>query len=74
MVNETFPFTQELIDRLIAYYFAQGEVVDTETARDYLHDMAELFEVMSSFIAGSEAAGRRESPPPAASGLDIQHI
>ncbi|HVB20239.1 MAG TPA: hypothetical protein VNF51_03100 [Candidatus Paceibacterota bacterium] len=39
-------FTDDLVQRTIKYYAKKGEQISEETARDYLHSLAGLYEIM----------------------------
>lgn len=50
---EGFSFSQDLINRTIAYYKTRGESITPETAHEYLLAMSSLYESFMAF-AGCE--------------------
>lgn len=39
-------FSDDLVQRKIKYYAGKGENISEETARDYLHQLVGLYEIM----------------------------
>ncbi|CAN5700694.1 hypothetical protein BH11PAT2_BH11PAT2_05440 [soil metagenome] len=48
---ERFSFSQELQSRTIAYYRTLGVELSPEIAREYLHEMAGLYEACMTFVS-----------------------